>query len=231
MREHSNSDGTTRRGLRRELRHAILAEHRLSHRERHRLQTRDEIMQAARDVYAEGGAVDFSLSEIARRVGFTPAALYKYFDSRDDLIRAVAETAMANLYTALSRVPETLPPDERVVELGMAYLEFARANPEDIAIVALHESLRATHATGHAGLEQIVMGAFRQGVEQGVFTARDDDDLGLMVYGAWSLVHGMAVLLRRQPAKQARQLRPARQRLLLEAFVRGLKSDRPVEEG
>ena len=223
MREHRNRDATTRRELRHELRHAILSEHMLSHRERRRLETRDEIIQAAREVYAESGAVDFSLSEIARRVGFTPAALYKYFDNRDDLIRAVAEAAMANLYAALSKVPATLPPDQRVVELGMAYLDFARANPQDIAIVALHESLRATRATGHAGLEEIVMGVFREGIDQGVFGVRGDDDLGLMVYGAWSLVHGMAVLLARQPAKQARLLRPARQRQLLQAFVEGLK--------
>jgi hypothetical protein len=47
----------------------------------------------------------------------------------------------------------------------------------------------------------------------------------VMVYGAWSLVHGMAVLLARQPVKQVRQLRPARQRQLLRAFVDGLKGD------
>jgi AcrR family transcriptional regulator len=225
MTEHRERPGGGRRELRRELRHVILAEHGLSHRERRRLQTRDEIIQAAREVCAESGAVDFSLSEIARRVGFTPAALYKYFDSKDDLIRAVAERAMANLCEALSQVSETLPPDEGVVEIGMAYLDVARANPQDIAIVALHESLQATHVGGHAGLEEIVMGVFRRGIEQGVFRASSEDDLVLMVYGAWSLVHGMAVLLARQPAKQARQLRPARQRQLLRAFVDGLKGD------
>jgi hypothetical protein len=46
-----------------------------------------------------------------------------------------------------------------------------------------------------------------------------------MVYGAWSLVHGMAVLLERQPPQVARQLRLARQRQLLQAFVNGLKAD------
>ena len=45
-----------------------------------------------------------------------------------------------------------------------------------------------------------------------------------MVYGAWSLVHGMAVLLMRQPPNMAKQLRPARQRWLLQAFVNGLKA-------
>ena len=207
---------------------AILAEHRLSHRERRRLETREEILQAAREVFAETGGVDVSLSEIARRLGFTPAALYKYFDSKDDLIKAVAERAMAGLSEALSRVSTELPPDERAVEIGMAYLDFARANPYDIAIVALHESLEMTHAGGHAGLEEIVMGVFRDGVAQGVFRASSDEDVALMVYGAWSLVHGMAVLLSRQPPHLVKQLRPARQRQLLQAFVTGLKGTWPA---
>ena len=229
MRDHHEPDRESRRetrhALRHELRHAVRVEHGLTHRERRRVETREEILQAAREVFAEGGAVDFSLAEIARRLGFTPAALYKYFDSKDDLVKVLAENAMANLAEALARVSPGLPPDERIVEMGMAYLEFARDNPHDIALVALHESLRMTHAGGHAGLEELVMGVFREGAAQGVFSAATDQDVELMVYGAWSLVHGMAVLLERQPPQVARQLRLARQRQLLQAFVNGLKAD------
>lgn len=201
----------------------LLAEHRLSRRERKRVETHEEILAAAREVFAESGALDFSLSEIARRLGFTPAGLYRYFESRDDLIRALAERAMATLAEALAQVPSELPPDERVVEMGMAYLAFARERPEDIALVALHESLCMRHAGGHAEVEELVVGVFREGVEQGVFAAGGEEDVELMVYGAWSLVHGMAVLLERQPSAKVKRLRLARQRRLLEAFVNGLK--------
>jgi AcrR family transcriptional regulator len=224
MRDHHELDHRSRHELRHELRHAVRAEHGLTHRERRRVQTREEILQAAREVFAESGALDFSLAEIARRLGFTPAALYKYFDSKDDLVKVLAEHAMVNLAEALAAVSPSLPPDERVVEMGMAYLEFARGNPHDIALVALHESLQMTHEGGHAGLEELVMGVFREGAVQGVFTAASDQDIELMVYGAWSLVHGMAVLLERQPPQVAKQLRLARQRQLLQAFVDGLKA-------
>jgi AcrR family transcriptional regulator len=229
MADRQELDHTSRRKLRREvrheLRHAVLTEHGLTHRERRRAQTQEEIMEAAREVFAESGALDFSLAEIARRLGFTPAALYKYFDSKDELVKALAQRALANLFEALSRVPPMLAPDERAVEMGMAYLEFARANPHDVALVALHESLQMTRAGGHAGLEEQVMGVFREGVERGVFKASSDHDVELMVYGAWSLVHGMAVLLERQPPQIAEHLRPAQQRQLLQAFVNGLKVD------
>ena len=233
MQDQHEQDRRPRRELHRESRLAFLAEHHravladhcLSHRERRRIETREEILEAARDIYAENGAVDFSLSEIARRLGFTSAALYRYFDSKDDLIKVLAERAMASLAEALAAVPPALPPDERVVEMGMAYLDFARANPHDIALVALHQSLQLTHAGGHAGLEELAMGVFREGADAGIFAASSDQDVGLMVYGAWSLVHGMAVLLTRQPQHIAKQLRPARQRQLLQIFVSGLKTD------
>ncbi len=218
-----------RRGLRRavhhEIRETVLAGRRLSRRDRRRVETREEILEAAREVFAESGAVDFSLSEIARRLDFTPAALYRYFDSKDDLIKALADRAMAGLAEALAGVSPALPPDERAVEMGMAYLDFARRNPHDIALVALHESLRMTHAGGHAGLEELVLGVFREGVAQGLFSASSDEDVELMVYGIWSLVHGMAVLLERQPSHVITRLKLARQRQLLQAFVNGLKAD------
>jgi AcrR family transcriptional regulator len=221
-------DHKARRQLRRDLHHerreAWRTEH-LSRRERYRAATREEILQAGREVYSEGGALDFSLAEIARRLGFTPAALYKYFQSKDELVKALAERALSNLYEALARVSPELPPDERIVEMGMAYLEFARRNPHDIALVALHESMRLTHAGGHAELEELVFGAFKEGAEKAVFKASSEHDVEIMVYGAWSLVHGMAVLLERQPPPIARQIRPAHQRQLLHAFVNGLRAD------
>jgi AcrR family transcriptional regulator len=213
-----------RRQAHREVRRAVLGERHLSRRDRRRAETREEILDAAREVFAETGALDFSLSEIARRLGFTPAALYRYFDSRDDLIKALAESAIANLAAALGTVSPSRPPDERVVEMGMAYLEFARANPHDIALVALHESWHVTSAGGHSGLEELVLGVFRDGVAAGVFSAESDKDVYLMLYGLWSLVHGMAVLADRQPLKAAKTPRPARQRQLLQAFVDGLKA-------
>jgi AcrR family transcriptional regulator len=228
MRGHRDQDHASRqelhRKVRREIRFAVRGEHRLSRRDQRRAETREEILDAAREVFAESGALDFSLSEIARRLGFTPAALYRYFDSRDDLIKALAERAMASLAEALAQVPSSLPPDQRAVEMGMAYLEFAGNNPHDIALVALHESLQMTHAGGHAGLEELVMGVFRDGAAAGVFHVTSDEDLQLMVYGAWSLAHGMAVLLGRQPRSVAKQLRLARQRQLLQAYVNGLKA-------
>ena len=122
--------------------HAEVQEPRVRRERRHQ-KTREDILAAAREVLGERGAADLSLREIARRAGFTPGALYKYFESKDDLIRVLGDQAMGRLAARFATIPATLSPDERAVELGLAYLDFARTNPQDVDIIALHGSARA----------------------------------------------------------------------------------------
>ena len=51
--------------------------------------TRDRILDAALDLFVEHGFDGTSLREIAERLGFTKAALYYYFTSKDDILMAL----------------------------------------------------------------------------------------------------------------------------------------------
>ena len=198
-------------------------------RERRHSETRDDILAAAREVLLERGAADLSLREIARRADFSPAALYKYFDNKDDVIKALADSAMAALVDAFAAAPADLAPDRRAVELGLAYIAFARENPEDVAVIEMHESTAHPHplTTDHLALEGTVVGVFREGIDAGVFTGAPED-AEIMAYGAWALVQGLAHFERQQrPALESKV--SARQRELLTIFVNGLKTDWPAE--
>jgi AcrR family transcriptional regulator len=207
-------------------RQARRLERHLSRRERRHGDTRDEILVAAREVLLERGAADLSLREIARRAEFSPGALYRYFDNKDDVIKALADKAMGALLVEFDRVPAGLPPDARALELGMAYLEFARHNPEDVAVIALHEStLHALPLTDeHLRMEETVVGVFKDGVAKGVFTLDDDEQPDFMAYGAWALVQGLAAFEQQQRPAVAERVR-SKQRQLLRAYINGLKSD------
>ena len=63
-------------------------------RERHRLQTREEILDAAVAVMAEHGVAALNLTEVARRVGLRQPSLYQYFDSRNAVFDALFERGM-----------------------------------------------------------------------------------------------------------------------------------------
>lgn len=207
-------------------RHVARTDQRLRRRQRRHSDTRDEILEAAREVLLERGAADLSLREIARRAGFSPGALYKYFDNKDDVIRVLADKAMGALLLEFGKVAADLPPDERALELGLAYLEFARRNPEDVAVIALHEStVHALPLTGeHQAMEEAVTGVFKQGIAEGVFTFGDARDPDYMAYGAWALVQGLATFEQQQRPVVADKVR-GKQRQLLRAYINGLKSD------
>ena len=54
-----------------------------------------EIVQAALEVFAEKGFAAARLDDIARQAGVSKGALYLYFETKDDLFRAVVREAMA----------------------------------------------------------------------------------------------------------------------------------------
>lgn len=74
----------------------------LSRRDRTRLATVEEIKDAARHLLStEGDGADLSLRAVAREVGMTPSAIYRYFESRQDLLDALALDAFASVSGAL----------------------------------------------------------------------------------------------------------------------------------
>ncbi len=167
---------------------------RLTRRDRRRLATRAEILSAARELLLEVGPEGLSLRQVARRADFSPAALYTYFPSRDSLVASLFAESFERLDAYLRRVPADLPPDRRVVELGLAYMEFAHDNPMDLRCMMLSTSLDLPPSSGKAlglGAARIIGETFRQGVQEGVFKQDGLCSAPEMAFGAWALVHGM----------------------------------------
>ena len=200
-------------------------------RERRYAETRREILRAARRVVARSGARDCSVRDIAEVVGFSAPALYRYFPGgKDEILVALARENLAFLDRHLRRVPADLPPEERIIELGLVYLEFAREHGEDLGIllesVAAVEAEDRDPAAGPLGGDEIfatIDQAFRDAVDAGVLVAREPSDVVLMWHGAWSLLQGMSVVERLHPHHE--EMYKTRARDLLQAFINGLKTD------
>jgi AcrR family transcriptional regulator len=207
---------------------AECADRRRRRHERRRDETRDDILVAAREVLLERGAADLSLREIARRAGYSPGALYKYFKDKGDLVRVLADAAMRALATAFETVPALLPPDERAVEIGMAYLDFARSHPEDVELIAVNEAAihAQPHSPEHERVEEVVIGVMRDGAQSGVFRL-PVEDADYAAFGAWAYVRGLASFERQQGSELAQRLR-RKQRQLLNVYVNGLKTGWPA---
>ena len=76
----------------------------LSRRDRARAETVREIKQTARRVLVDQGVDGLALRAVAREMGMTAPGLYRYFDSREDLV----EHVVADLYDELTDVLEAV---------------------------------------------------------------------------------------------------------------------------
>ncbi|MFC8732519.1 TetR/AcrR family transcriptional regulator [Luteimicrobium sp. NPDC057192] len=103
-----------------------------SRRDRYRAETRDEAKRIALDQLATGGQAALSLNAIARELGMTGPALYRYFSSRDELLTALIVDAYDDLGTTLTRAIGLAAPDgpgEQVRVLGRTMRAWALAQP------------------------------------------------------------------------------------------------------
>jgi AcrR family transcriptional regulator len=65
-----------------------------------------EILEAALSVFSESGFAGARLTDIARRAGVSKAALYLYFETKEELFRAVARSLVAPNLTAMAAALE-----------------------------------------------------------------------------------------------------------------------------
>lgn len=201
-------------------------------RERRHRETRDEILHAARELVEEKGAASLSLREVAKRTGFTPGALYRYFPGgKVEVVAALVAQVVELLGDHMRCVPADLPPDERLIELGLVYLEFAREHPDALSLivesVATLESVDVTDPNqsilASTSVFAIIDEAMRAGVAGEEARELSEDDYMLMWHGAWAFLHGIAIIERVHPHHE--RLYRARARDLLQVYVNGLKTD------
>jgi AcrR family transcriptional regulator len=96
----------------------------------------DEIKAAALDLLRSEAASDLKFSDIARELGMTAPALYRYFKDRDDLITALIFDAYSELAGQLhSAIEGVADPREALAALARAYRGWAVADPVRFGLV------------------------------------------------------------------------------------------------
>lgn len=91
------------------------------------------ILEAARQVFAEVGLDGASLRAIAVRAGYTPAALYFHFDSKEAMYAEVLHGSLVSLGAAVEgSVAGTKTPQQHLKAAAMAFFRFYAENPRDL---------------------------------------------------------------------------------------------------
>jgi AcrR family transcriptional regulator len=188
---------------------------------------KEALIRAALELIAAKGPSGFTFAEAARSAGVSPAAPYRHFRDREELIANVARRGFELFEAALvaawkDGMPDTFTAFER---LGRAYLEFARSEPAYYS--AMFEAgipIEVSQELRDAGERAFaVLRAAAERLVAQVPAARRPPAFMVALH-VWSLAHGIASLFGRGDAGRRRLPMPPEE--LLEAgmlvYLRGL---------
>jgi AcrR family transcriptional regulator len=189
---------------------------------------KEALLQAALDLIAEKGAAGFTFADAARMAGVSPAAPYRHFRDRDELLSSIAQRGFEQFEAALTQAwddgrPDTVTAFERV---GKAYLAFARSEPSFYS--AMFESALPVDANpALLAASERAFAVIRAAAERLAALAPPGTPRPpalMMALHIWSMSHGVASLFAR--GDKVRRKLPMSAEELLEAevliYLRGL---------
>jgi AcrR family transcriptional regulator len=158
---------------------------------------REALIEATETLLAERGPDGFSLREVARRAGVSPAAPAHHFGDAAGLLTAVATIGFAGLTEALERGDARGGGDPRAAlrEQGLEYVRFALRHPGRFRLMFRSQQLHdepALLAQADAAFEVLARGVRRLWGVPDAAAMRPQH--WQAVLGLWSLVHGTAHL-------------------------------------
>ena len=165
-------------------------------RERRREKNKNAILDIATELIHSNGIENISLREIAKHADYSPAGLYKYFDSKAAIIQAVQVRENQKLIELLQTVSSDLSPTQRLIELSLLYIQYSLDNSVYLVLINSLSSGRKTKEQAVPATSPYVL--FLNAVDvwgqhEGI---KFQQDYGLeeITYTLWSLIHGMATL-------------------------------------
>jgi len=108
--------------------------------ERDRETVRRAILDAARDLFTSEGYRHVSIRKIAERIEYSPAAIYSYFPSKDDIFFALAEQGF-RLLGDPAGISTALAPLERIRAIFWRLYEFSRDHPQYFELMFVDRSV------------------------------------------------------------------------------------------
>lgn len=174
-------------------------------REREKNRRREDILQAARDVFFSSGSRRATIDDVAARAEVSKGTVYLYFESKEailaylvleglDILSGLLETAYAP--------KKDLLPDERVRRLARAYLKFSKTYPQYFRLLMAFDHGRFRERVPASLYQEIaehslaslhwVEQALEQGRVSGDFTITDSRHAAGVL---WASVNGVLFLL------------------------------------
>jgi AcrR family transcriptional regulator len=120
--------------------------------DREKQAVRQSILDVARDLFVTEGYRNVSIRKIAERIEYSPAALYSYFASKDDIYMALAEDGFRRLEAKINASLTGGTPLDQVRAGWWAFYEFSKEQPAYFELMFVDRSVPKI-AEGWEGFE------------------------------------------------------------------------------
>lgn len=155
------------------------------------------ILDAARELFLVEGYANVSIRKIAERIEYSPAAIYSYYASKDDIFLALANEGFHRLAAKVHAAMVSGDALENVRGCWWAFYEFAKEEPEYFLLMFVDRSVpRITQEwEGFEFLQQLLHNAImavQKAIDAGAFPATLNPNAAMHML--WASLIGPAVV-------------------------------------
>jgi AcrR family transcriptional regulator len=203
-------------------------------REREKLETRDLILEAARELFVSHGYEGVSMRKVADKIEYSPTAIYVHFADKEALFRELCHRDFERLAQVFQGAALPQDPVERLKHTGRTYVEFGRHYPNHYRLMFMtpHPQTELDEhdceVRGNPEMDAYAMlkRTVQQAIDAGVFRA-GMDDAELISQTLWSAVHGVISLHIAKQFDSWVEWRSLEERveLMLDAVLSGLRKE------
>lgn len=156
------------------------------------------ILDEARQQLVQHGYNALSMRRIAKAIGYSATAIYLHFDGKDDLVHALIDEGMGNLYERLQKsVGDDPDSTARLQTVCLEYVRFGLENPEYYEIMHLLHTDRMErypaemYRRARRSLE-FIQEILRRGTKAGQFVV---ESAAVSAAAIWAMLHGVVSLM------------------------------------
>jgi AcrR family transcriptional regulator len=173
-------------------------------REREKETLRQDILDAARDLFVKEGYENVSMRRVAEKIEYSPTTIYLYFEDKASLLFAICDETFAKLAKRMeSIVKENDDPVEALKRGCRAYVEFGLKYPNHYRVTFINHPqlhLGADHYLRDGSMGMKAYNCLRAGVEKCIKQKRfRESDVDTVTQMIWAGGHGLTSLLITKP--------------------------------
>lgn len=171
-------------------------------RAREKKELRQEILDAARDLFVREGFENVSMRKIADKIEYSPTTIYLYFHDKSDLLDCLCEETFSRLARKQALLEQSVgDPLERLEKCLRSYIDFGLKHPNHYKLTFMMQAFTdPQRAPRSREMGQKAFDNLRRMLlvcsEQRLI---EMDDLEATAQAAWAMIHGVTSLLIAKP--------------------------------